>query len=274
MDSSNNSRSVGGNSRFIFIGDVHGCVHELKKLIQLVRPTAQDQLIMLGDLIHKGPHGLQVLRFCQMLQRVTNFTLITGNHEEKHLRWLTREKECAATGKKNRMEHVEEFPQLLLKPKDVEFLENSHLIKQFVDDHGQVYTAVHAGISPDKPDAKDMTYKQWLGLSSKKKGNTGRVLRVRFLNEDLKQVSMSQEQPSDKYWAELYDGRFGKVIFGHNVFLQHSPKVFKHAYGIDLGCVHGGHLCALVIDKRTSQRKTFLVKAEQMYKEKLHKDKK
>ena len=30
--------------------------------------------------------------------------------------------------------------------------------------------------------------------------------------------SLGDEAPTDPYWAEVYDGRFGHVVFGHEAF--------------------------------------------------------
>ncbi|MCB1321269.1 MAG: metallophosphoesterase, partial [Leptospiraceae bacterium] len=40
-----------GRHRTIFIGDVHGCLHELRQMIDRLQPTTEDRVIMLGDLI-------------------------------------------------------------------------------------------------------------------------------------------------------------------------------------------------------------------------------
>ena len=40
--------------RTIFIGDVHGCSRELRNLMDLVKPTTDDEIIFVGDLVDKG----------------------------------------------------------------------------------------------------------------------------------------------------------------------------------------------------------------------------
>lgn len=63
-------------------------------------------------------------------------------------------------------------------------------------------------------------------------------------------IAFGQEKPGNKFWGEVYDGRFGHVFFGHQPWYQENPKFFEHATGIDLGCVHGGVLCAAVIPSK------------------------
>ena len=63
-------------------------------------------------------------------------------------------------------------------------------------------------------------------------------------------VSLGQENEHTQFWAETYDGKYGKVIFGHNPFMQDTPKYFANAIGIDTGCVFGGYLTALIITEQ------------------------
>ena len=39
----------------IFIGDIHSCSLEFRKLLDILSPSAGDNLILLGDLLNKGP---------------------------------------------------------------------------------------------------------------------------------------------------------------------------------------------------------------------------
>jgi bis(5'-nucleosyl)-tetraphosphatase (symmetrical) len=45
--------------RTIIIGDVHGCLDELKALINQLELTPSDRLFFIGDLINKGPNSAE-----------------------------------------------------------------------------------------------------------------------------------------------------------------------------------------------------------------------
>jgi diadenosine tetraphosphatase ApaH/serine/threonine PP2A family protein phosphatase len=71
---------------------------------------------------------------------------------------------------------------------------------------------------------------------------------TRMLDESGKFVGLDDKIGS-YFWAEKYDGKFGKVVFGHESFVQNNIKEFPNAVGIDTGCVYGGWLTAMIIDE-------------------------
>ena len=74
-------------SRYILIGDVHGCLVELQALVRRIAPRSDDTFVLLGDLVDKGPDSSAVVRWVRHLATVYRVVLIEGNHEEKHRRW-------------------------------------------------------------------------------------------------------------------------------------------------------------------------------------------
>lgn len=79
--------------------------------------------------------------------------------------------------------------------------------------------------------------------------NRGATFVKRTVRPGGSMVALGEETGTDPFWAEVYDGRFGHVFYGHtpNVTLA-MPIRWAHATGIDLGCVHGGRLCAVVLE--------------------------
>ena len=67
----------------IFIGDIHGCSREFAALLDAVAPTSDDRLVLLGDLLNKGPDPVGVLETFESLDCVC----LLGNHEFDHLKW-------------------------------------------------------------------------------------------------------------------------------------------------------------------------------------------
>jgi serine/threonine protein phosphatase 1 len=67
----------------ILIGDIHGCSRELSTLLDDVSPGRDDRLILLGDLVNKGPDPAGVLDVFESLDCVC----LLGNHDFDHLKW-------------------------------------------------------------------------------------------------------------------------------------------------------------------------------------------
>lgn len=75
--------------RVYAIGDVHGCAEELDRLLAMIAqddrargPVARTRLILLGDLVDRGPDSAGVVERCRMLASRGDTDLIIGNHEE------------------------------------------------------------------------------------------------------------------------------------------------------------------------------------------------
>ena len=232
--------------RHIFVGDVHGMVHELMALVEDLHLNKNDVLVFVGDLIDKGPDSVGVVNFVRKLSqtRLASVVLVEGNHEEKHRRFrrnLHARPDVAA-------EQAIKSPELIsiteqLNSKDVEFLETAIPFYR-IPEHNLL--VVHGGIPGDMVEFPD-TVEHVKELTGKAKKNFGKVLRTRFVDSETgKFLKLGDSSPEDPYWADIYDGRFGHVIFGHEPFMD-EPGCFQHATGIDTGAVFGGSLTALVI---------------------------
>jgi serine/threonine protein phosphatase 1 len=81
------------DGRLIAIGDVHGCGHALDALIDSIRPTADDTLVFIGDMVDQGPETREVLERIIELKSRCEVVLIEGNHEE--LMFKARESQAA-----------------------------------------------------------------------------------------------------------------------------------------------------------------------------------
>jgi predicted phosphodiesterase len=238
-------------SRLIVVGDVHGCIEELKELVEKLELKSDDTVIFAGDLVHKGPDSAGVVRLVMSLRTaVRELVLVRGNHEE--------------TALKKR--------DVLLTEDQWAFLKSAPL---WWRDASRNLLVTHGGI-PKGLDALPEDPHSVEKLSNSKRKLFDRLCRMRYVDAKTGDfVALTARQPGDPFWALTYDGRLGHVIFGHEPFhTRREPVEFDHATGVDLGCVQGGKLCALVIERlpekfsapfRNLLRSTISVSARDMY---------
>jgi len=144
-----------------------------------------------------------------------------------------------------------------LNPDEIEFLKQS-FYNYYLEQLDLVL--VHGGITKNcKVDFKiNSPYN-----SEKRNSELELLTKTRFLDSNGKFVSLGSENETTPFWADVYDGSHGKVVFGHHSFIQNSPSYFPNAIGIDNGCVYGGYLTALIF---TDKKITFTTtKANTIY---------
>ena len=66
--------------RFV-IGDIHGCAKALRTLIETIDPSADDELVFVGDYIDRGPDSRNVVDQVLSLSSVCKTVTLRGNHE-------------------------------------------------------------------------------------------------------------------------------------------------------------------------------------------------
>lgn len=234
----------------VVVGDVHGCVDELKELLNALQFNKQQmRLVFLGDLVHRGPDTLGVVRKVREL----DVECIMGNHEEKLLRWRKHEANNKLTGQKNPMKEIsvaEQFANESLSKDDLTWMKSLPLKLNL----GNNWWAVHAGCEPRLPLAKQIP---------------AQIMRVRFVNKDGMGLSLNPDksQPDNTvYWAEQWAGP-ENIVYGHCVHDLKEPrldhKLGGACLGIDTGCCFGGHLTAVLF--RSSGMEFVQVKAKRKY---------
>ena len=244
---------AGGVQRTAIIGDVHGMRDALAELLGVLRLGPGDRLVFAGDLVDKGPDSAGVVEDAARLAREAAFevVLVEGNHEERHRRYranLTLRPKVA----RQQAADAPELPAITerLSPEACAFLDGAVWFHREAE-HGVL--VVHGGIPGDMrvfPDRADDV----AALTGKARDRFSKILRTRFISRETgTYLGLGKQQPGDPFWAEVYDGRFGHVVFGHQPFFD-GPAVFPHATGIDTGAVHGTGLTALVYEAGAERR--------------------
>ena len=69
------------NGRTIAIGDIHGCSAALDGLLEALDVSSEDTVIVLGDVVDRGPDVRGVLERLLALENACRLVAILGNHE-------------------------------------------------------------------------------------------------------------------------------------------------------------------------------------------------
>ena len=124
------------------IGDIHGCLRPLQRLLDKITPQPGDEVIFIGDYIDRGPQSREVVEHLLGLSYRCVFLL--GNHEKMLLDYLDGKDEglFLANGGLETIKsyggHVANIP-----PAHLRFFRDLRLMYET-----EYYLFVHAGIRP------------------------------------------------------------------------------------------------------------------------------
>ncbi|MBX7113907.1 MAG: metallophosphoesterase [Myxococcaceae bacterium] len=193
----------------IIVGDVHGCLDELRALLKKCGYAPGDTLLFVGDLVAKGPDSQGVLQFV----REKGGLSVLGNHDAQVLLYRS------GVPMKEPHRHVAQT----LKEADWQFLEALPLWRTLPAFNAVV---VHAGLKVGVP------------LEQQARDD---VINMRSIDASG-QASKRVEEGVP--WASTWPGP-QRVIFGHDAI--RGLQQYSHALGLDTGCVYGRQLTAVVL---------------------------
>lgn len=212
--------------RTVIVGDVHGCAGELLALLTEVRFDTGDRLVLVGDVVARGPDSIGVLD----IVRRTGAVLVRGNHEDRllgsrtdddhPLSWQGGAPPVKKAQKPLGRIHAE--VAAALRPVDWTLLAASPLYFDLPDHDVRV---VHAGVVPGVP------------IEQQKRST---LLTIRALGPQGEPL----EKRGTNLWGATYTGG-PHIVFGHSA--AREPQLHPWATGLDTGCVYGGVLTALVL---------------------------
>jgi hypothetical protein len=207
---------VAAGARTIVIGDVHGCADELSDLLEATGARDNDRIVLVGDLVAKGPLSRRVV----LLARERRMLGVRGNHDEVVLRWR---RALLAGDPRPKLKPTHKHVAETLAEADWQYLEALPLWIELPELSALV---VHAGIVPGRP------------LAAQRADD---LMNMRTLRPD---GTASSKLDEGELWARHYAGPM-HVVFGHDAVtgLQRHP----FATGLDTGCVYGGKLSALIL---------------------------
>jgi bis(5'-nucleosyl)-tetraphosphatase (symmetrical) len=266
--------AAGAGSTWV-IGDVHGCSDTLSRLLERAEiDLERDRLILIGDLVNRGPRSLDVLRWARARARTMGprFEAVLGNHD-LHLLALAR------GVRQGRLSDT--LDEILAAPDRVELLDWLRRRPLALLADGALI--VHAGVEPSW--TVEETLQRARALSTALQGPEADALLRRSArssgrNDDTELTpSLAERQrdlatltrlrmldargrpdpytgppgeapPGRTAWFDVPGRRTAgtTVVFGHWAAL--GLYVADALYGIDSGCAWGRRLTALRLADR------------------------
>ena len=259
------------------VGDIQGCLSELKALLaQVAFDINEDELWLVGDLVARGPHSLETLRFIKSLGRSAKVVL--GNHDLHLLATYAGHKKVkskdllddllAADDVDELMDWLAQQPLIRKLPNEQAYMSHAGLSPQWTIDEAMKQGEIaHQCIASSNRNywLKEMYgdhANDWHEAKSaveKFRFTINALTRMRYCNRDLTLEFQYKENPDvapsniipwyqltqlnkDQYW-----------IFGHWAALMgHCP--IENIYALDTGCVWRNHLTML----RWNDKKLFI----------------
>ena len=245
-----NTRENSKRSNKIFIiGDVHGCLDELKSLVAKASNDRNGgmlfrSVVLVGDLCNKGPYSSQVIQY---VREQPYWYSIRGNHDNAALE--------AALGDTDRLSREQYSWVKELSDEDVEWIANlPYTIRIPMDKsifplwRGGDALVVHAGLLPnvgiEEQHVKTMvTVRAFKAIH--KNDTTEDSNNNALLYYEHYDPSQTDQTPIP--WANAWTGP-ELVIFGHDA--KRGTQVQTHAIGLDSGCVYGNKLTGIILPEK------------------------
>ncbi|KAI7879453.1 Metallo-dependent phosphatase [Lichtheimia hyalospora FSU 10163] len=231
--------------RLFAVGDIHGCLDELNELLDTIQYdyASGDRLVLLGDLVAKGPDSAGVVQRAREL----NAWCVRGNHDDKVVRLATfqrstmhqshnREFKVVPEGKvhdplKLDNHHVHIASRLMMSDNDYEYLAACPMMLALPVLQSLF---VHAGLDPSHTlDRQEPFF----------------VMNMRSLQEDGSPAKHRSDgvRSWTNAWEEMVESShpitpFRNVYYGHAA--ANRLQLGNHTFGLDSGCVYGGQLSA------------------------------
>jgi serine/threonine protein phosphatase 1 len=195
------------------IGDIHGCLRALERLIERISPGEYDKLIFLGDYIDRGPDAKGVVDFLLQLSRRTQCVFLRGNHEQMLLDVIDNNDDIFLWNLNGAQATIRSYRNLIQLETNEEHM-NFYRNTKYYHIEGK-YLFVHGGIRPNVP--------------------------------------IEKQEPRDLIWIrdEFILKRHNLdfiVIFGHTPF--EDVYFGEDKIGVDTGCVYGGKLTAIEVNEK------------------------
>ncbi len=203
------------DSKQVFIvGDVHGCYFEFLELLKKVNyHKSSHRLILVGDVINRGPYSLKMLEWVKK----EGVEIVRGNHENHFLN---------SVKKNHKMRPPLEQLKQEMGAKIKEWINWMETWPFYIEE--QDFLVVHGGLIPNKhPKDTDPLF----------------LMYIRTWDGVGKDITDKNNPP----WYDFYKNE-KLVVYGH--WALKGLNIRNQTIGLDSGCVYGKQLSGLLLPQR------------------------
>ncbi len=156
--------------RLLAIGDIHGCHIAFDTLLEHLSIRPNDTVVVLGDVIDRGPGTRQVIDRLLELRQQCRLVFLMGNHEEMFLGSLAvedvRQSWLGFGGRETLQSYIERAEDTGELPAEhIEFLRSG---LDYFETETTIF--VHAGLEPGRPLRKQTsTWLRWTKLTKQER---------------------------------------------------------------------------------------------------------
>lgn len=257
-------QSEKGSKNVLVIGDVHGCMDELRLLLDTAVKEHNDGqpfefVVLVGDLCNKGPYSAQVIRWARTTPNVWS---VRGNHDDgalaaalgdaerrskKKYQWVLQGEE-----ENESVSSPDDEQEIVLSDDDVEWLvELPYTITipgSYLEQDADVLI-VHAGLIPgislnDQSISTMITIREVLPICH---GDSDKLSHFEYSERQKGHPAQATQHPICNVpapWASVWKGP-QQVVFGHDA--RRGFQRYDHAIGLDSGAVYGKSLTGMIL---------------------------
>ncbi len=227
--------SIPDGQRVYAIGDIHGRDDLFCQMIELIkaddaaRPAAHTTIVLLGDLVDRGPQSAEVVQRAMELRNIFPDTrLLIGNHEECFL--------AALTGDVRKLKYFMRIG-------------GDATVQSYWDDKDALPDASFEEVAGRLPHLVPAAHVQFLGRGE----DVIEIGDYAFVHAGIRPgVPLEKQTLADLRWIrdDFLDDMadHGKIIVhGHSI--TNDPDEQSNRIGIDVGAFRSGTLAALGLEK-------------------------
>lgn len=213
------------NTKIAIIGDIHGHVEQFKKIVEFIKPSKEMWFVSVGDILDKG-FGKEAEN--SIIDTVKYFAdngygfVVRGNHELKNIKRAKANKSMTS---------------------QLYWLDAQPLALSFLFENRSRVTIVHGGVKPSHT-WDDLNHDIEISYV-RKIDEHGEMIKLEWFGDELR-----PSKAGGVAWHEVYDGRFGYIVAGHEPLKDGKPKFYNYSANIDTACYCTGIMtCQIMSDK-------------------------